>query len=93
MNKDLLLFLSKPEAKPILEYLFKVEDYRKRVTDMSIEMNILQSTISKMVIVLKERKIVEESISGRSAYLKPHKAKVLELLNIIDKLENLDDIV
>lgn len=94
IDKELMRWLARPEVIKILQYLSAMEDYDKRVMDISIELNILQSTVTKMIIYFKKRGIVRESKCGQSAYLAPDRLKVnmlLDALEILLKFENMEN--
>lgn len=86
VDKELMLWLSKPEAIKILQYLSLMEDFDKRVTDITLELNLLQSSVTKMILLLKNKGIVTEKINGRSAYLAPNRKKIFLLLNVIEAI-------
>ena len=91
IDKELMFWLAKPETLRVIQYLSITEDYRKRVVDISIELNILQSTVTKMMIYFKKRGFVEGNKFENSVYLAPNRTKIHRLAQALEILVDIDD--
>lgn len=77
---NLMKVLSNPERMLLLCKLSKEE---KNVSELEVELNIKQPTLSQQLTVLRNEKLVETRRDGKSIYYKLKDDKALAVMNTI----------
>ena len=91
LDKELMFWLAKPETLLVMQCLVANDEYSLRVVDISLKKNILQSTVTKMMIYFKKNGFVRENRCGNSIYLAANRPKMIKLIKALDILTNTDD--